>query len=148
VKLSAAAANAGIQAFATDAADFAAADALAAEARRLFGTIDGAFLNAGIAPPAALGSITSRIYRQTMDLNVGGVLFGIQALLPLMQAGGSFLMTTSTAKDRGYAGAAIYSASKGALRAMSRSLARELAPRNIRVNSVSPGGSKHHSSNA
>lgn len=122
-----------------DAADPAAANALASEAQRLFGEIDGAFLNAGIGAGAPLDKITPDLYRRLMDLNVGGVLFGAQALAPLIRSGGSILVTASAAKDKGMAGAAIYSATKGAVRSMVKGLARELAPRNIRVNTVSPG---------
>ena len=140
-KLAAASAShASIRFLENDAADPAAADVLAAEAKRLFGEIDGAFLNAGVGTPAFLGGITPEGYRQLMDLNVGGPIFEVQSLAPLMRAGSGILITASTAKDRGYAGAAVYSATKGAVRAMARAFARELAPRSIRVNTLSPGG--------
>lgn len=129
----------GIAILENDASDPAAAEVLAAEAKRLFGQIDGVFLNAGIGAGAPLGKISVALYRKLMDLNVGGVLFGAQALAPLLRAGGSILVTASAAKDKGMAGAAIYSATKGAVRSMVLGLARELAPRGIRVNTVSPG---------
>lgn len=125
-----------------DAADPAAADALATEAERLFGKIDGAFLNAGVGAGAPIGQIGVADYHRLMNLNVAGPLFGVQALAPLVRKGGSFLITASTAKARGYAGAAVYSASKGAVVAMMRSFARELAPKGIRVNTISPGGTR------
>lgn len=129
----------GIDILENDAADPAAAQALATEAARLFGRIDGAFLNAGIGAGAPLGKITPDLYRKLMDLNVGGVLFGAQALAPLLREGGSMLVTASAAKDKGLAGAAVYSATKGAVRSMVKGLARELAPKGIRVNTISPG---------
>ncbi len=122
-----------------DAADPAAADALAAKAKELFGEIDGVFLNAGIGKGAAVGTITPEFYHALMDLNVGGVIFGAQALAPLIRPGGSILVTASAAKDKGIPQGAIYSATKGAVRSLVRGLARELAPQGIRVNSVSPG---------
>jgi len=122
-----------------DASQAEAADALAAEARRLFGQIDAAFLNAGVGAGAPLGHVTPAMYRQIMDLNVGGPLFGAQALAPVMRDGGSILITASIAKDKGMPASALYSASKGAVRALARGFARELAPRAIRVNTVSPG---------
>ena len=128
-----------IQALENDAADPKAADVLAAEAKRLFGQIDGAFFNAGIGAPQPLGGITPDTFRHLMDLNVGGPLFGTQALVPLMRAGGSVLITASATKDRGVAGVAVYSATKGAVRSLVRSLARELASRPIRVNIITPG---------
>jgi NAD(P)-dependent dehydrogenase (short-subunit alcohol dehydrogenase family) len=122
-----------------NAADLKAADALAVEAKRLFGEIDGAFLNAGVGGGALLGSITPEAFHQLMDLNVGGPLFAAQALLPLLRPGSSILITASVAKDKGLAGAAVYSATKGAVRSMARALARELVSRPIRVNTISPG---------
>ncbi|WP_050764259.1 SDR family NAD(P)-dependent oxidoreductase [Beijerinckia indica] len=97
-----------------DAANPAAAAALAARAKELFGEIDGAFLNAGIGKGAALGTITAEFYHALMDLNVGGVIFGAQALAPLIRPGGSILVTASAAKDKGIPQGAIYSATKGA----------------------------------
>lgn len=123
-----------------DARDLAGSGTLGSEARRLFGTIDAAFLNAGTgAGGSLLGDITVEAYRNSLDLNLGGMVFAAQALAPLMQSGGSILMTSSTAKDRGFMGAALYSASKGAVRALARALACELAPKGIRVNALSPG---------
>jgi NAD(P)-dependent dehydrogenase (short-subunit alcohol dehydrogenase family) len=128
-----------IEVIENDAGEFASAAALAMQAERLFGQIDGALLNAGVGGGAPLGQITPELFRRIMDLNVGGPLFGAQALLPLMRPGGSIVITASAAKDKGMAGASVYSASKGAVRSMVLGLARELAPIPIRVNSVSPG---------
>lgn len=122
-----------------DAADPAAAEALADEARRLFGEIDAAFLNAGAGIGMPLAQLTPAIYRAQMDLNVGGPLFGTQALAPVLRDGGSIVITASIAKDQGLPASALYSATKGAVRAMVRGFARELAPRRIRVNTISPG---------
>jgi len=122
-----------------DAADPAAATALAREAETLFGGIDGVFLNAGVGAGAPLDKVSVDLYRRLMDLNVGGVLFGAQALTPLLREGGSILVTASAAKDRGLPQGAVYSATKGAVRSLVRGLARELAPRGIRVNTISPG---------
>ena len=65
-------ANSAFNVLENEAADPAAADALAAEAKRLFGTIDAAFLNAGVGAGAPLGHLTPEIYRSLMDINVGG----------------------------------------------------------------------------
>lgn len=128
-----------IQGLLNDAADFNAADVLAEEVERRFGQIDGASLNAGKGGGALLGKMTPELYRQLFDLNVGGVLFGAQALSGLLKDGGSLVLMSSLAKDKGMAGGAIYSSAKGAVRSMARALARELAPRQVRVNTVSPG---------
>ena len=139
-KLAAAAAlHSHIHTIENDAADPSSAGVLAVEANRLFGKIDGAFFNAGIGGVVPLDKITPEFFYRMFNLNVSGPLFGAQALVPLMKAGSSILITASAAKDIGLPGAAIYSASKGAVRSMVRGLARELAPKSIRVNSVSPG---------
>jgi NAD(P)-dependent dehydrogenase (short-subunit alcohol dehydrogenase family) len=122
-----------------DAADPLSAPLLAAEARRLFGVIDGAFFNAGIGGVTPLDKVTPEFFYRLFDLNVAGPLFGAQALVPLMKPGSCILITASAAKDKGLPGAAIYSATKGAVRSMVKGLARELASQSIRVNSVSPG---------
>lgn len=139
-KLAAAAASHhDIHTIENNAADPASARDLATEAQRLFGEIDGAFFNAGIGGVLPLDKITPEFYHRLFDLNVAGPLFGAQALVPLMRPGSSILITGSAAKDIGLSGAAIYSATKGAVRSMVRGLARELASKAIRVNSVSPG---------
>lgn len=123
-----------------DAGNPDAAEALADEARRLFGTIDGVLFNAGIGGSDTIGTFTYESFRTLVDINIGGPLFGTQALAPLLRDCGSIVMTSSTAKDKGNPGGnALYAATKGALRSMVRGLARELSPRGIRVNTVSPG---------
>jgi NAD(P)-dependent dehydrogenase (short-subunit alcohol dehydrogenase family) len=126
----------GIQ---NDASDPAAAIALANEAERMFGNIDAAFLNAGAGAGSLIGQITPELFHQQMNLNVGGPLFAIQALVPIIRDGGSFVVTSSVAKDKGAYGSALYAATKGAVRSMVRGFARELAARRIRINTMSPG---------
>lgn len=129
----------GLFAFMNDAGDLAAADALAEEAQRVFGEIDGAFFNAGKGGRGGLvGSLKTDAFRELVDLNVGGPMFGFQALVPLMKEGSSVLVTSSVAKDAGVPGSALYSATKGAVRAMVRGFAAEFAGK-IRVNCLSPG---------
>ncbi len=129
----------GVHVLQNDAAQPEAAQALAQEAARLFGQIDGLFLNAGVGAGAPLGDISADLYRNIMDLNVGGPIFGTQALAPLIRDGGSILITASIAKDKGLPASALYSATKGAVRSLARGFAYELAPRRIRVNTLSPG---------
>ncbi|WP_030538261.1 SDR family NAD(P)-dependent oxidoreductase [Sphingobium sp. DC-2] len=129
----------GVHLLVNDAAKPEAAEALAEEAARLFGKIDGLFLNAGVGAGAPLGMISADLYRNLMDVNVGGPLFATQALAPVLRDGGSILVTASIAKDKGMEASALYSATKGAVRSMVRGFARELAPRQIRVNTLSPG---------
>lgn len=133
------AAHPGIATLVNDAAQPDAGQALAAEAIRLFGQIDAAFLNAGVGAGAPLEYLTPDTYRHVIDVNLGGPLFATQALAPILRDGGSILVTASIAKDKGMPASALYAASKGAVRAMVRGFARELAPRRIRVNTISPG---------
>jgi len=111
---------------------------LAAEIERRFGQLDILFLNAGIAKLAPFEAVDEAFYEEHMNVNVKGVVFTLQKLLPLMPAGSSVIVNTSVADQKGTAMMSIYSASKGAVAALVRSLAVELAPRGIRVNSVSP----------
>ena len=113
--------------------------ALREEARRLFGILDGVFLNAGIGVLAPLGQITLQNFRKQFELNVAGVLFGAQALAPLIKRGGSLLLMGSGAKTKGVPGAALYAGSKGAVRSITLVLARELVQQGVRVNTISPG---------
>jgi NAD(P)-dependent dehydrogenase (short-subunit alcohol dehydrogenase family) len=73
-----------------------------------------------------------------MDVNVKGVVFTLQKLLPLLAKGASVIVNTSVANQKGTPGMSIYAATKGAVAALVRTLSVELAGRGIRVNSVSP----------
>jgi len=103
------------------------------------GRLDVAVLNAGIARLAPFQAVDAAAYGDHMDINVKGVVLTLQAVLPLMGPGGSVVMTTSIANEKGSPNLSIYAASKGAVLSLVRSLAVELAPRQIRVNAVSPG---------
>ncbi|WP_066554707.1 SDR family NAD(P)-dependent oxidoreductase [Croceicoccus bisphenolivorans] len=138
-RLAAAEAIEGVHAIANDAADPAAAPALAQAARDLFGTVDGVFLNAGMGVISPLSDITEELYRKQFDLNVGGVLFGAQALAPVIKQDGCMLLMASGVKTKGIPGAILYAGSKGAVRSIAMVLARELKPQGIRVNTISPG---------
>ena len=113
---------------------------LAATLGERFGKLDVAFLNAGIAGLAPFEAVTEAFYSEHMDVNVKGVVFTLQKLLPLMSAGASVIVNTSVASQRGSANMSIYSATKGAVAALVRTLAAEFAARGIRVNSIAPGG--------
>lgn len=116
----------------SDAAD------LAEQIATRFGKLDVLFLNAGIARLAPFEAVDEAFYSEHLDVNVKGVVFTLQKLLPLLAPGASVIVNTSVADQRGAPGLSIYAASKGAVAALVRTLAVELAPRGIRVNSVSP----------
>jgi len=121
-----------------DARSIADAERLANEVKQRYGKLDILFLNAGIAQLAPFDAVTESFYDEHMNVNVKGVVFTLQKLLPLLSVGASVIVNTSVADRLGAPMMSIYSATKGAVAALVRSLAVELAPRGIRVNSVCP----------
>lgn len=113
--------------------------ALGPVVREKLGSIDLAFVNAGVASLEPFAAVTEASYSDTFDVNTKGAFFTAQLLAPLVHDGGAIVFTTSIADESGHAGMSVYSASKAAVRAFARVLAAELLPRRIRVNAVSPG---------
>ena len=138
-KLAVAATELGVATLVNDAGAPDSAAALAEAVERELGKLDGAFLNAGFGRFAPIEQATAEEFDAQYHVNVRGPTLQAQALSPLLNEGGSVLFNTSVARDMGMAGAAIYASTKGALRTLTRVLAREFAPRSIRVNAVSPG---------
>jgi NAD(P)-dependent dehydrogenase (short-subunit alcohol dehydrogenase family) len=101
--------------------------------------LDGAFLNAGFGRFQPLEEVTAAEFDAQYAVNVRAPLLQAKALSPILKDGASLLLNTSVAKEIGLPAAAIYSSTKGAVRTLVRSLAREFAARQIRVNAVSPG---------
>lgn len=104
-----------------------------------FGKLDILFANAGVAFGTPIGSTEEESFDRLMDINVKGVFFTVQSVLPIMADGGSIILNTSWLGQVGTPGRAALSASKAAVRSFARVLAAELVERNIRVNAVSPG---------
>ncbi len=123
----------------SDARSLTDLDALASRSKAEFDTLDLLFVNAGFSTRAPLESITEAIYDEMFNLNAKGPLFAVQKFAPLINRGGSVVLTTSIANVKGMAGNATYGAAKAALRSFARTLAAELLPREIRVNAVTPG---------
>ena len=103
------------------------------------GRIDIIFANAGVLDRAPLGSITEEHFARLIDTNVKGALFTVQKGLPLLNDGGSIILTGSVAGSKGAVGQGIYAATKAALRSFVRTWTSELKDRRIRSNIVSPG---------
>jgi NAD(P)-dependent dehydrogenase (short-subunit alcohol dehydrogenase family) len=119
----------------SDAASLPDIDALAHRVKSEFGKFDALFANAGITRSAPFEAM----YDEVLAVNAKGPYFTVQKLAPLIGEGGSVVLTTSVANQKGLPLISAYSASKAALRSMTRTLATELLPRGIRVNAVSPG---------
>jgi 3alpha(or 20beta)-hydroxysteroid dehydrogenase len=112
--------------------------ALAHELRARHGQVHGLVNNAGVAGRDRLPHVDREVWERTLAINVTGPMLAIQALVPLMPAGASIVNVCSVAAISGHVAAA-YTASKWALRGLSRAASLELGPRGIRVNAVMPG---------
>ncbi len=103
------------------------------------GRIDALVLNAGISEPATLADQTPEHFDRHFAINVRGAVFGMQAAIGAMGAGGSVVLMGSIADAMGISPYGTYAATKAALRSYARTWTAELAPRGIRVNVVAPG---------
>ena len=113
---------------------------LFAEAKKAFGRLDILVNNAGIYEFAPLEQINPEHFHKQFDLNVLGLLLATQeAAKAIGPEGGSVINISSVVSTSAFPGAAVYSATKAAVDAVTRTLARELGPRKIRVNSINPG---------
>ena len=123
-----------------DLADPEAARRVAARTAETFGRLDIFVANAGIWPPeeVPLARLPHERWRETVAVNLDAVYYSTRAALALMGPGGRVVLVSSTAGQRGEAGHADYAATKGALIALTKSLAVECAP-DILVNCVAPG---------
>jgi NAD(P)-dependent dehydrogenase (short-subunit alcohol dehydrogenase family) len=103
------------------------------------GHVDIVFANAGVGEGAALEQVTESHFDRVFDTNVKGVLFTVQKALPLLNDGGSIIVTSATAGSKGTPMSSVYSASKAAVRCLVRVWTNELKDRHIRANAISPG---------
>ena len=109
------------------------------EAVSAYGKIDVLFANAGVAQFAPADQISEAFFDNQFDINIKGPAFLVKEAIPNLKDGASIVFNTSIVHQKGFEGASVYSATKGALRAYARVLTTELAPRGIRVNSIAPG---------
>ncbi|MCX6560101.1 MAG: SDR family NAD(P)-dependent oxidoreductase [Candidatus Aminicenantes bacterium] len=114
---------------------------LAAALAERWGGLDALVNNAGIWTPLEMGAGDAEAWRETMAVNLDGLFYLVDAVLPLLKARprSAIVNVGSTAGIRGEAFHSHYAASKGAMNALTKSWAVEFAPWNINVNCVAPG---------
>jgi len=115
-------------------------DHLFAETKKAFGPIDILVNNAGIYEFAPIEEVTEEHFHKQFNLNVLGLILATQAATKQFNpTGGSVINLSSVVSTKAVPNAAVYSGTKGAVDAITRSLASELGPRGIRVNAINPG---------
>ena len=123
----------------SDAASLPDIEVLADRVKAEFGTVDALFANAGVNGFAPFEATGEALFDELLAINAKGPYFTVQKLAPLLAEGSGVVLTTSVANVLGLPMLSAYAAGKAAVRSMTRSLARELLTRRIRVNAVSPG---------
>ncbi|HEX4197425.1 MAG TPA: SDR family oxidoreductase [Caulobacteraceae bacterium] len=130
----------GIEAIVSDAGDIAATKTLVDQVTAKHGRIDVLFVNAGIAKFAPIAQVDEAFFDSQFDINVKGAFFLMQHAIPAIPDGGAVILTASVAgASGGLGGSTVYGATKAAVRSLSRTFAKELLLRGIRVNTISPG---------
>ena len=123
-------------------ADFSGVDAISSALEQVyhaFGRIDILFANAGIGLFKPVDQITETDFDKIVDLNFKGLFFTVQKALPVLNERASVILNASWTLHRALPLSTVYSASKAAVHNLARTFATALAPRGIRVNSISPG---------
>lgn len=101
--------------------------------------VDILFANAGIATFAPFEQTSEELFDSNFNINIKGVFFTIQKVLPLLPAEGSIILNATVLAHCGFETSSAYSASKGAVLSLCKTLAIELANKQVRVNAISPG---------
>lgn len=129
----------GASGIVSDAGNMTDVKKLREEVRKVTSTVDILFANAGVGVFAPFADTTEEVFDSNMNINFKGVFFTIQNLLPLMPDGASVILNSTVLVHSGLETTTAYSASKSAILSLGKTLAIELATRNIRVNAISPG---------
>ena len=124
-----------------DVRDEAAWPGIVADAEKQYGRLDIMVANAGIGIMSPIATMTLSDWQRQQAINLDGVFLSIKHSIPAMKraGGGSIVLMSSVAGLRGAPGLAAYSATKGGVRLLAKSVALEHAADNIRCNSVHPG---------
>ncbi|MDQ0966019.1 NAD(P)-dependent dehydrogenase (short-subunit alcohol dehydrogenase family) [Flavobacterium sp. W4I14] len=134
-----AASDLGVIGLVADQSQITAIEGLASEVGTIFGKIDILFINAGVVEQSSIADATEKSFDNIFGVNFKGAYFTLSKFIPLLNDGGSVVFLSSNTAHMDGANSSIYSSSKAALNSVMRIAAVELAPRQIRVNSVSPG---------
>jgi len=122
-----------------DVAKLADLDRLYQTVSKVKGRIDIIFANAGVGEFVPFGKVSEEHFDKLFNINVKGALFTVQKGLPLLNDGGSIILTGSVASVKGTPAFGVYAASKAAIRSFVRTWTSDLKDRHIRSNVVSPG---------
>jgi NAD(P)-dependent dehydrogenase (short-subunit alcohol dehydrogenase family) len=134
-----AAAELGVTGMIADQANVAAIEELAIRVGDKYGKLDILFINAGVLEMTMIEGATEKAFDHVIGVNFKGAYFTLSKFIPLLNDGASVVFLSSNTASMNGVNSSIYSSSKAALNAVMRVAAVELAPRKIRVNSVSPG---------
>ncbi|MBF4515592.1 SDR family oxidoreductase [Flavobacterium sp. ANB] len=129
----------GVTAIVADQSNITDIENLASKVKEDFGSVDILFINAGITGATTIEQATEDLFDSIININFKGAYFTLSKFIPVLKDGASVVFLSSNTASMSYAGTSIYSSSKTALNAVMKIAALELAPRKIRVNSVSPG---------
>jgi len=128
-----------VTAIRSDTSNLEEIESLYAQVKKRFKKIDILFANAGIAPFVPFEMVDEAHYDSVMSINVKGLFFSVQKAVSLLNKGSSIILTSSNVNKMGMPGAAVYAASKAAVRSFARTMSAELVRKGIRVNVISPG---------
>lgn len=134
-----AAAALGVTGLIADQGSVTQTEQLAGIVQQQFGKIDILFINAGVLENTTIENATEAAFDNVIGVNFKGAYFTLSRFIPLLNDGASVVFLSSNTASMNAANSSIYSSGKSALNAVMRIAATELAPRKIRVNSVSPG---------
>jgi len=124
---------------ASDSASLDDAQSLGAQVGKHVAKLDGVFLNAGIARFAPIEAVTPQLFDELFGINVRGLYFQLQSLLPMLANPSTVLLNGSLSAEIALPNTSVYAATKAAVVALGKNLALELAPRGVRLNTLNPG---------
>lgn len=129
----------GITGIISDQSNLSDIDSLVAQVKNTLGRVDILFVNAGIAGFVSIELVTEKHFDDIMDINFKGAFFTLQKFIPILNEGAAVTFLSSLNATTGMANSSVYAASKASLNSLVRAGSIELAGKQIRVNSVSPG---------